>query len=63
MFVFIYSLFGILFLRILLLVVMGYERNLLCGFYVPPMYGVKLKKMSVIFDFRLLGMNLSLKWF
>nr|DAM36257.1 MAG TPA: hypothetical protein [Caudoviricetes sp.] len=28
-----------------------------------PMYGVKLKKMSVIFDFRLLGMNLSLKWF
>nr|DAF45124.1 MAG TPA: hypothetical protein [Siphoviridae sp. ctCIv11] len=32
-------------------------------FLRTPMYGVKLKKMSVIFDFRLLGMNLSLKWF
>ena len=32
--------------------------DLLCGFiYLPLMYGSKLKKMRVIFDFRLLGMQ------
>ena len=37
-------------------------KDLLCGFNAPPLIiisdnGTKLKKMRVIFDFRLLGMQ------
>lgn len=58
----IYSLFGTLFyLKFIfpyfLWVVVRYEIWFLYGFNVPPMYGSKLKKMRMIFDFRLLGMQ------